>query len=46
MLFTNRCTLPHAVDAAARLTGLDREQLFSLTQRQTLDGCGNPCDLQ
>ena len=46
MLFANRCTWAHAVDAAARLTGADREQLFSLAQRQALDGCGNPCDLQ
>jgi len=43
MLFANRCTWAHAVDAAAGLvTGWCREDLLTAAQLRALDGGGNP----
>lgn len=46
MLFANRCTWAHAIDAAAAVTkDWQREQLLDQAQCNALDGCGNPQDL-
>ncbi|WP_341668683.1 xylulose 5-phosphate 3-epimerase [Alcaligenes sp. SDU_A2] len=45
MLFANRCTWAHAVDAAAALVGWRREQVLDLSVRQAIDGHGKPADL-
>jgi phosphoketolase len=45
MLFANRCTWAHAVDAAATVAGWNREALLDHAQRAALDGTGKPGDL-
>ncbi|BAW80715.1 d-xylulose 5-phosphate/d-fructose 6-phosphate phosphoketolase [Candidatus Nitrosoglobus terrae] len=46
MLFANRCTWAHAVDAAAKVTGWPRESLLNPRQCAAIDGRGDPADLQ
>src|SRR5690606_18026411 len=45
MLFANRCTWAHAVDAAAAVAGWRREDLFPAAQLRARDGEGAPADL-
>jgi phosphoketolase len=45
MLFANRCTWAHAVDAAALVAGWNREALLDRAQRAAIDGIGEPGDL-
>jgi len=45
MLFANRCTWAHAVDAAAALAGWNRDDLLDQPRRRAVDGCGDPADL-
>jgi phosphoketolase len=45
MLFANRCTWAHAVEAAAALAGWRREELFAAAQLRALAGEGVPADL-
>ncbi|WP_027457574.1 phosphoketolase family protein [Dechloromonas agitata] len=45
MLFANRCTWAHTVDAAATVAGWNREALLDHAQRAALDGTGDPNDL-
>ena len=45
MLFANRCTWAHAVDAAAAVAGWHREALLSRAQRAAIDGTGDAGDL-
>jgi len=45
MLFANRCTWAHAVDAAATVADWNREALLDHAQRAALDGTGDPSDL-
>ena len=45
MLFANRCTWAHAVDAAATVAGWNREALLDRAQRAAIDGIGDPGDL-
>ncbi|WP_024889077.1 xylulose 5-phosphate 3-epimerase [Luteimonas huabeiensis] len=46
MLFANRCTWAHAVDAAADLAGWERTALLDAPQRAALDGHGDPAALR
>ena len=46
MLFANRCTWAHAVDAAAALAGWQRDALLDAAQRNAIDGRGDPADLR
>ncbi len=45
MLFANRCTWAHAVDAAAAVAGWQREDVLDEAQRNAVDGCGDPAAL-
>ncbi|MEQ4616962.1 MAG: xylulose 5-phosphate 3-epimerase [Corticimicrobacter sp.] len=45
LLFANRCTWAHAVDAAVTLAGLPRDRLLTTRERAALDGKGHPSDL-
>jgi phosphoketolase len=45
MLFANRCTWAHAVDAAAALTGCPRDALLRPAEQAALDGRGACADL-
>ncbi|MBV6415684.1 MAG: Xylulose-5-phosphate/fructose-6-phosphate phosphoketolase [Steroidobacteraceae bacterium] len=46
MLFANRCTWAHVIDAAARIVdGWDREVLLDRMQRDAIDGTGDAEDL-
>lgn len=45
MLFANRCTWAHAVDAAAAVTGWNCAGLLDRAQRAAIDGTGDPGDL-
>lgn len=45
MLFANRCTWAHAVDAAAGLCGWDRSQVLDAAHLLAVDGKGKPSDL-
>lgn len=45
MLFANRCTWAHAVDAAAVLAGWDPATLLDPAERAAIDGRGDPADL-
>ena len=45
MLFANRCTWAHAVDAAATLAGWSRESVLGEAVLRAIDGVGNPADL-
>jgi phosphoketolase len=42
LLFANRATWAHAVDAAARVLGHDRATLLSAEERAAIDGWGDP----
>jgi phosphoketolase len=42
LLFANRSTWAHALDAAAELIGCDRLELLSDAETRALDGCGDP----
>ena len=42
MLFANRCTWAHAVDAAAAVAGWPREDVLDKTQRNAMDGHAKP----
>ncbi|MDG9930512.1 MULTISPECIES: xylulose 5-phosphate 3-epimerase [unclassified Pseudomonas] len=46
MLFANRCTWAHAVEAAAAVAGWRREALFDTAQLRALDGEGAAADLR
>jgi hypothetical protein len=46
MLFANRCTWAHAVEAAAAVAGWRREALFDAAQLRALDGEGAAADLR
>ncbi|RPD88459.1 xylulose 5-phosphate 3-epimerase [Luteimonas sp. 100069] len=46
MLFANRCTWAHAVDAAASLAGWSRESVLGEAALRAIDGVGNPADLR
>ena len=46
MLFANRCTWAHAIDAAAAVAGWDRGQLLNEAQRAAVDGRGDPAILR
>lgn len=45
MLFANRCSWAHLVDASARLSDWSRDELLTLAERNAIDGCGAPADL-
>lgn len=45
MLFANRCTWAHAIEAAAALTGWDPATLLDPAERAAIDGRGDPADL-
>lgn len=45
MLFANRCSWAHLIEAAAPLAGWGRDQLLSPRERAILDGHGHPADL-
>jgi len=45
MLFANRCTWAHAVEAAAAVAKWDRDTVLNEVQRAAIDGIGNPDDL-
>lgn len=45
MLFANRCSWAHLIDAAIPLAGWSRGELFSPAERDTIDGRGRPADL-
>jgi phosphoketolase len=45
MLFANRCTWAHAVDAAAALAGWRREDVLNPPRLRAIDGQGEPADL-
>ncbi|ANY14926.1 xylulose 5-phosphate 3-epimerase [Bordetella pseudohinzii] len=45
MLFANRSTWAHAVDAAAAVAGWRREDVLDAARRRALDGQGHPDDL-
>lgn len=46
MLFANRCTWAHAVDACTAVAGWPREELLDAPLRDALDGRGDPRVLQ
>ncbi|MCJ9713188.1 xylulose 5-phosphate 3-epimerase, partial [Bordetella hinzii] len=45
MLFANRSTWAHAVDAAAAVAGWRRDEVLDAVRRRALDGQGHPDDL-
>jgi phosphoketolase len=45
MLFANRCSWAHLVDAAAPLAGWARDDLLTSEERNAVDGRGHPADL-
>ncbi len=45
MLFANRCTWAHAVDAAAATAGWRREDVLDPSLLRAIDGLGDPADL-
>ena len=46
MLFANRCTWAHAVDAAAAVAGWNRDELLDRARRAAIDGTGDPAELR
>src|SRR5690606_4965924 len=46
MLFANRCTWAHAIDAAAQVAGWDRGQVLNAEQQAAVDGRGDPAILR
>jgi len=45
MLFANRCTWAHAVEAAAAVASWRRDDVLDAVFRRALDGIGNPADI-
>ncbi|MBR2120070.1 MAG: xylulose 5-phosphate 3-epimerase [Afipia sp.] len=45
MLFANRCSWAHLIDAAAPLAGWSRDELLTPAERDAIDGRGDPADL-
>lgn len=45
MLFANRCSWAHLIDAAAPLAGWAREDFLTIAERNAIDGKGSPADL-
>ncbi|MFH1553503.1 MAG: xylulose 5-phosphate 3-epimerase [Ancylobacter novellus] len=45
MLFANRCSWAHLIDAAVPLSGWTRDDLLTPAERAAVDGRGNPADL-
>ncbi len=45
MLFANRCTWAHLIEAAAPLTGWSRDDLLTPAESNAVDGRGRPADL-
>ncbi|MCD9029030.1 xylulose 5-phosphate 3-epimerase [Luteimonas sp. BDR2-5] len=45
MLFANRCTWAHAVDAAAAVAGWPRGEVLDAARLRAVDGAGSPADL-
>jgi len=45
MLFANRCSWAHLIEAAAPLAGWSREEFLTITERNAIDGKGSPADL-
>ena len=45
MLFANRCSWAHLIDGAAPLAGWSRDDFLTPTERDAVDGKGNPADL-
>ena len=45
MLFANRCSWAHLIDAAAPLAGRPRDEFLTPTERDAIDGRGDPADL-
>ncbi|KAB2737375.1 xylulose 5-phosphate 3-epimerase [Brucella anthropi] len=45
LLFANRCSWAHLIDAASSLTGWSREDLLTPSEQKAVDGEGNPADL-
>jgi len=46
MLFANRCSWAHAVDAAAAVAGWPRETVLNAAHRRAIDGKGDPAGLR
>lgn len=46
MLFANRCTWAHAVDAVAAVAEWKREDVLDEARRNAVDGCGDPAALR
>ena len=45
MLFANRCTWAHLIDAAVPLAGWSRDDLLAPDERDAVEGRGNPADI-
>lgn len=45
MLFVNRCSWAHLIDAAVPLTGWSRDDLLASNERDAVEGRGNPADI-
>jgi phosphoketolase len=45
MLFANRCSWAHLLDAAVPLTGWSRDDLLAPAERDAVDGRGHPGDI-
>lgn len=45
LLFANRCTWAHVVEAAAGVLGLDRTRLLDASELAAIDGAGNPATI-
>lgn len=46
MLFANRSSWAHLIDAVAALAGWSRDEFLLTSERNAIDGRGNPSDLQ
>ncbi|HBT67496.1 xylulose 5-phosphate 3-epimerase [Agrobacterium tumefaciens] len=45
LLFANRCSWAHLIDAAAPLAGWSRRDFLTVAERNAIDGKGSPADL-
>ncbi|HML41658.1 MAG TPA: xylulose 5-phosphate 3-epimerase, partial [Hyphomicrobium zavarzinii] len=45
LLFANRCSWAHLIDAAAPLAGWSRNEFLTVAERNAIDGKGSPADL-
>ncbi len=45
MLFANRCSWAHLVEAASALAGWSRDDFLTVAERNAIDGKGTPADL-